>query len=79
MRNSHIVISSTAQHELLDKIHCGHQGITKCRLRAQQSVWWPCLSKQLEELVTSCPTCSNECNQHAELLILTQSMAEGGK
>ena len=60
MRNSRIVIPSPAQCDILDKIHCGHQGIIKFHLRAQQSVWWPGLSKQLEELVTSCPTCCKE-------------------
>jgi len=72
MRNSRIVIPSLVQHDILDKIHCGHQGITKCRLRARQSVWRPGLSKQLEELVTSCPTCCKERSQHAEPLLPTQ-------
>ena len=72
MRNRRIVIPSLVQRDILDKLHCGHQGITKCRLRAQQSVWWPGLSKQLEELVTGCPTCSKERSQHAEPLTPTQ-------
>ena len=54
---------------MLDRIHAGHQGITKCRARAQQSVWWPGLSKQLEELVRSCTTCVTTINQRSEPLI----------
>ena len=72
MSNSCIVIPGTVQREMLDKLHCGHQGIVKCRLRAQQSVWWLGLSKQLEELVRSCPICSKECCQHKEPLLPTQ-------
>ena len=46
--------------DVLDELHEGHQGITKCRERAKASVWWPGLSKQLEELVNNCSTCIKE-------------------
>ena len=55
--------------EILDKIHTGHQGITKCRERARQSVWWPGLSTQLEELVKTCPECVKAQKQRAQPLV----------
>ena len=39
-----IVISRPMRLDILDCIHQGHQGITKCRARARTSVWWPGLS-----------------------------------
>ena len=57
--------------EILDKIHTCHQGITKCRERARQSVWWPGLSRQLEELVKNCITCVKAQKQRAQPLVTT--------
>ena len=57
MRGQRIVIAASLRMDILEKLHEGHQGIVKCRERARQSVWWPGLSRRLEELVKSCPEC----------------------
>ena len=36
-----IVVLKQLQHETLCKIHHGHQGIERRRLRVMTSVWWP--------------------------------------
>ena len=69
MRNNRIVIPPPLRKDMLDRLHTGHQGITKCRRRALQSVWWPGLSKQLEELVTNCAECCRSRSQNAEPLM----------
>lgn len=60
MKGSRIIIPQQLQNEVLQFIHVGHQGITKCRRRAQVSVWWLGLSVQLEDLIKNCPTCIEE-------------------
>ena len=69
MRGSRIVIPAALRLEMLDRIHTGHQGITKCRERARQSIWWPGLSKQLEEMVKCCTECCKVQTQRFEPLI----------
>ena len=69
MRGSRIIIPASMRLSILDRIHTGHQGISKCCERARQSVWWPGLVKQLEELVKSCPECYRVQKQHAQPLI----------
>ena len=71
MKDSRLIIPSSLRLDTLDKIHAGHQGIRKCRERARESVWWPGLSKQIEDMVTTCPTCCKHRKNHAEPMIPT--------
>ena len=68
LRGSRIVIPKSLRQTVLQKIHTGHQGITKCRVRARQSVWWPGLSKELQQLVQNCPDCCKAQRQLAQPL-----------
>lgn len=64
-----IVVPACLRAQVLEQLHVGHQGITKCRQRAKQSVWWPGLSTQLSEYVRSCAICAQNQTLHAEPLI----------
>jgi len=68
MRGS-LIIPAQLRPEILDKLHAGHQGISKCREKAKVSVWWPDLCTQLENLVNGCPICCKFQKQPAEPLI----------
>ena len=72
MRGSRVVIPASLRVDMLDRIHAAHQGITKCRERAKHSVWWPGLSRQLEEIVRSCPQCQKHSPLRPEPLIPSQ-------
>ena len=39
-RGNRLVIPSNLRPAILEKLHIGHLGITKCRRRVTQSVWW---------------------------------------
>ena len=45
------------QAQTLDKIHQGHQGIQRCRARAQKAVWWLQISNHIKNMVQFCPEC----------------------
>jgi hypothetical protein len=60
MFQSRLVIPTVLQKDILGRIHEGHQGIVKCRALARCSVWWPGVSKQIQEMVENCPTCEKE-------------------
>jgi transposase InsO family protein len=64
-----VVVPKALQKITLAKIHQGHQGIQRCRLRAKMSVWWPGISKDIEEFVKRCPVCvKNSVPRHEPLL-----------
>uniref|UniRef100_A0AAR2JBB0 Gypsy retrotransposon integrase-like protein 1 n=1 Tax=Pygocentrus nattereri TaxID=42514 RepID=A0AAR2JBB0_PYGNA len=72
IRGCRIVIPKSLRAEILKKIHDGHQGLTKCRDRANSSVWWLGLSAELKETVMQCHTCQElRRTQQKEPLIST--------
>ena len=71
MKGTRIVIPKCLQQETLAKIHEGHQGIHKCRARANTSVWWPGLGSQIKTIVENCQTYSEHRNSHCEPLMPT--------
>ena len=69
MRGSRLIIPLSTRPDILLKVHQGHQGITKCRARAKDSVWWPGLSTAIESMVRRCPECIKEAsNRHEPLM-----------
>ena len=71
LKGTRIVIPSSMRLEILDKIHEGHQGIAKCREHAKSSVWWPGLSREIQDLVQQCRTCALHRDNKPEPLIAT--------
>ena len=57
LKGTRIVVPSMKQVEVLKLIHEGHLGLTKCKLRAKETVYWPGLNDQLEKLVLNCQLC----------------------
>ena len=51
-----LVIPPVLQSEVLERSHDGHQGITKCRERANLSVWWPGIGRDIQNKVSMCDT-----------------------
>uniref|UniRef100_A0A8C5MRX3 Gypsy retrotransposon integrase-like protein 1 n=1 Tax=Leptobrachium leishanense TaxID=445787 RepID=A0A8C5MRX3_9ANUR len=52
-----ILIPKAQQAEVLDQIHQGHLGITLCKRRAREVIYWPNLDLDIESLVEKCETC----------------------
>ena len=71
MYDRRIVVPKALQRQTLQKIHTGHQGIQRCRLRAQSSVWWPGISQIIANMVQQCNTCAKHRSPRCEPMIPT--------
>ena len=76
LRGSRIVIPARMQQEILQKIHHGHLGIAKCRARAKSTVWWPGMSQEIKNLVTSCQECEERKPSQTSEPLVTSELPE---
>ena len=45
------------REQILQQIHEGHLGLNKCQMHAKETVYWPGLNDQLEQLILNCQLC----------------------
>ena len=53
-RGHRAVIPSSLRYRVLETAHVGHIGMTRMKQRCSDSVWWPGLDRQVENLVRDC-------------------------
>ena len=52
-----LVIPRQQQQQILQKLHNGHQGIQRCRLRAKSLVWWLHIRSDIDSFIKQCHEC----------------------
>ena len=57
LAGSRITIPEKSRVQVLKEIYEGHQGETKCTLRAKSAVCWPGMYKQIKDVVGRCGAC----------------------
>ena len=57
MAGSRIIIPQLSRSRVLCEIHEGHQGETKCMLRAKTAVYWPGIYQDIKNIVGNCGAC----------------------
>ena len=77
LKGTRIVIPIKQQGTILKLIHEGHLGLNKGKLCAKETVYWPGLNDQLEDLVLNCKLClkySNSKSKQEPSLLLGQEV-----
>ena len=57
MKGSRMVIPNTLRDDILKKLHKAHLGMVKTKERAEETVYWPGINKEIEDIVESCSSC----------------------
>lgn len=63
MKNKRIIIPSSLRTEMLEKLHYGHAGIEKCRMRARDVLYWPGINKDISDMISKCAVCNENRNR----------------
>ena len=59
--NDRVLIPSPLRHNVLSTLHAAHQGTSSMIARAESSVYWPGISKDITDIRSRCA----ECNKNA--------------
>ena len=54
-----LVIPSSMQPYILSLIHEGHLGMEKCKTMARRTMYWPNMSRDIENVVAKCSICNS--------------------
>jgi hypothetical protein len=73
VKRTAVVIPQNMRQEMLIRLHTGHLGVTKCQKQAQTSVWWPGITKAIENFVKDCNICSKFANDKPEPLMTSNT------
>ena len=57
LKGTRIIIPNSYRDDVLDKVHEGHFGIERTKLRACDTVYWPQMNHDIETLIKSCDKC----------------------
>ena len=55
--NDRTIVPESLRSQILDNLHCAHQGVSGMQARAMNTVFWPGISSDLEAIRDSCRTC----------------------
>lgn len=57
-KGSRVIIPTSMRSHVLKLIHSMHLGVEKCKKLARDTILWPGLGSQIEDMVNNCDTCS---------------------
>ena len=69
LRNNQLVVPLAMRRAVLDDVHKGHLGISKCHERAKNAVYWPGYHGQISDMVESCSACQENMRANAKTIL----------
>ena len=74
LKGTRIIIPNQCREELLKQLHEGHFGVDRTRLRARDSIYWPCINRDIEILVKTCDICQENSKRNNKDPVLAREI-----
>ena len=71
-----IIIPKVMQPEMLKLIHSSHLGIEKYERQARDILYWPGMSSQIQDAVSTCATCNMYKNKNQKEPLIPHSISD---
>ena len=62
-----VVVPQSLQFHILDVLHSAHQGVSAMTARAQASIFWPGITRMIQERRANCRTCNQIAPSHPRM------------
>lgn len=76
LKGNQIVIPKSLRKEFVDKLHSGHLGIEATLKLARESVFWPGITDDVRNKVSSCETCARFAPNQPKLAMISHIIPE---
>lgn len=76
-KNNRLVVPKNLRKEMLDLIHYTHLGIEKCKARAREILFWPQMSKEIEDLISNCDACLKYKKTQSKETLINREVPDG--
>ncbi len=74
LKAQRIIIPASLRPTMKEIIHQGHNGIARCKSRARQSIYWPGMNSEIDNLVSRCPQCLTHRNQQQKETLIQHTV-----
>ena len=76
LKGQRIIIPASLRFTMKEIIHQGHNGITRCKSCARQSIYWPGMNSEIDDFVSRCPQCLTHRNQQQKETLIQHNVPE---
>lgn len=75
--NNRLIIPNKMRKAILEKLHEPHFGVTKTQQRARNSVYWPNINNEIEQVVISCKICQENAPMNQKEPMISHEIPKG--
>ena len=75
-KGDRIVVPTTMQTEIKERLHSSHIGVQGCLRRARETVYWPNMNADIEDYIGRCPTCNSIQRSQAKEPMIAHAIPE---